>query len=141
MKKVLVVALAAIMALSALMLASCGKSEFTMSENTEKSMTIDAKNAAKDDFFQAGSLVVAEGEQITIESGLEKGEIKVEMIREADEQSMDELPDTDAEPALTAKVGKGEKISGEVIPGDYILKATVLGKATGTVHIFTEQAK
>ena len=37
--------------LSMLVLTACGKSEFGLSENTEKKMTITAENADKDAFF------------------------------------------------------------------------------------------
>ena len=51
--------------LAALLLTACGKSEFGMSENTEKRMTITAENADKEDFFAVGSLEVEDGEQIS----------------------------------------------------------------------------
>jgi hypothetical protein len=67
--------------LSLLMLTACGKSQFGLTENTEKRMVITAERAAKDDFFLVGSLKVDEGEQITISSDLEKGSVRVEIFR------------------------------------------------------------
>ena len=53
--------LAVLMALivSSLMLTACGKSEFSLTENTGKRMVITAERADKDAFFAAGSLEVA----------------------------------------------------------------------------------
>ena len=120
MKKTFAAALAAIMLLSSFMLASCGKSVFTMSENTEKAMTLEAKNAKPDDFFQVGSLVVGEGEQVSVTGNLEKGSVKIEII---------------GEPVLTAEISGTDRASGGMAAGDYSVKATVTGKATGTIQI------
>ena len=128
----------------ALMLTGCGKSEFTMTENTGKLMSIKAENAGRDDFFMVGSLEVADGEQIVITSELAKGTIRVEIIGTPEEQSIDELPDTDGEPTITANAHGSDQVSGTVPAGSYMLKATCLEKATGTVRIevlpFTEHA-
>ena len=134
-KKLLIAALAAIMLMSSFVLASCGKSVFTMSENTEKAMTLEAKNAKPDDFFQVGTLVVGEGEQISITGNLEKGSVKLEIIGEPAEQSIDEVPDMDGEPVLTAEISGTDRASGGMAAGDYSVKATVTGKATGTIQI------
>ncbi len=45
-----------------LALTACGKSVFTVSENSEKRMTITADNAKKDAFFVVGTLNADEGE-------------------------------------------------------------------------------
>ena len=106
-------AFAVIMALVlALMLTGCGKSEFTMTENTGKLMSIKAENAGRDDFFMVGSLEVADGEQIVITSELAKGTIRVEIIGTPEEQSIDELPDTDGEPTITANAHGRRKLPG-----------------------------
>ena len=83
--------------LSMLVLTACGKSEFGLSENTEKKMTITAENADKDAFFMVGSLEVADGEQIAITSNLTKGSVRVEIIGMPAEQSIDQIPDLNVE--------------------------------------------
>ena len=118
-----------------LMLTACGKSEFSMAENTEKRMTISAENAAKDAFFMVGSLEAAEGDQISITSNLTKGSIRVEIIGAPAEQSIDQIPDMDGEPIITANLVSTDKQAGTVPAGSYLLKATCLEKATGTVLI------
>ena len=121
--------------LSLLMLTACGKSQFGLTENTEKRMVITAERAAKDDFFLVGSLTVDEGEQITISSDLEKGSVRVEIFRWGEEQDADTLPETGGEATLTANLHAADGASGTVEPGNYSLKAVCLEKATGTVTV------
>ena len=121
--------------LSMLVLTACGKSEFGLSENTEKKMTITAENADKDAFFMVGSLEVADGEQITITSSLTKGSVRVEIVGTPEEQSIDQIPDMNAEATLTADLKGTDSVSGTVEAGTYMLKATCLEKATGTVLV------
>ena len=121
--------------LSMLVLTACGKSEFGLSENTEKKMTITAENADKDALFMVGSLEVADGEQIAITSNLTKGSVRVEIIGTPEEQSIDQIPDMNAEATLTADLKSTDSVSGTVETGTYMLKATCLEKATGTVLV------
>ena len=121
--------------LSMLVLTACGKSEFGLSENTEKKMTITAENADKDSFFMVGSLEVADGEQIAITSNLTKGSVRVEIVGTPEEQSIDQIPDMNAEATLTADLKSTDSVSGTVEAGTYMLKATCLEKATGTVLV------
>ena len=132
MKKAIAFILAILMLLT---LTACGKSEFGTSDNTWKQMTITAEKAAKDAFFMTGSLEVAEGEQIVITSDLAKGSIRVEIVEVSEEQSIDKLPDLDGEAILTAELDSTEGASGTVPAGWYMVKATCLEKATGTVRI------
>ena len=132
-RKIIAAILAGI--LSLLMLTACGKSQFGLTENTEKRMVITAERAAKDDFFLVGSLKVDEGEQITISSDLEKGSVRVEIFRWGEEQDADTPPETGGEATLTANLHAADGASGTVEPGNYSLKAVCLEKATGTVTI------
>lgn len=138
MMRVLVTGAAAVLA--AMALTACGKSEFTMTENTEKRMVISATNADEGDFFMVGSLEAEEGDWIAMTSDLSKGEIKVEIIKAEEEQSIDKLPELDGEAVLTGNMdGKGE-VRGTVTAGSYMLKATCVKKATGTVTIEVKEA-
>lgn len=121
--------------LSMLVLTACGKSEFGLSENTEKKMTITAENADKDALFMVGSLEVADGEQIAITSNLTKGSVRVEIIGMPAEQSIDQIPDLNVEPTITSNLKSTDSVSGTVAAGTYMLKATCLEKATGTVLV------
>ena len=118
-----------------LTLTACGKSEFGVSENTGKQITVTAQNADKDAFFVVGSLDVAEGEQIVITSKLTKGSVRVEIITASEEQRIDKLPDMNGEAIITANLEKQDGASGTVAAGSYLLRATCLEKATGTVQI------
>ena len=98
-------------------------------------MTITAENADKDSFFMVGSLEVADGEQIAITSSLTKGSVRVEIVGTPEEQSIDQIPDMNAEATLTADLKSTDSVSGTVETGTYMLKATCLEKATGTVLV------
>lgn len=126
--------------LALLMLAGCGKSEFAVTENTGKKMTITAQNAGKNAFFMLGSLEVAEGEQVDITSNLTKGSIRVEIVRAPDDQSVSETPAIGSEAVITAELKNGEAASGTVDAGSYLLRATCLEKATGTIQIEVKPA-
>ncbi len=125
----------AVLVFLVLMLSACGKSEFGVTENTGKQITITAQKADKDAFFMVGSLDVAEGEQIVITSGLTKGSVEVEIVAAPDGQRIDELPATDGEAIITANLQVGESASGTVAAGIYLLRATCLERATGTIQI------
>ena len=126
--------------LAALLLTACGKSEFGMAENTAKRMTIAADNADKKDFFMVGSLEVEDGEQIVVTSDLKKGSIRVELVGTPAEQSIDQLPEMNGEATLTAELTGTDGVSGTVPAGSYLLRATCLEKASGTVEIEVQPA-
>ena len=121
--------------LALLTLTGCGKSEFGLSVNTEKQMTITAENADKNAFFMVSSLEVSDGEQIIMTSNLTKGRIRVEIVGTPADQSINELPAMDGEAILTADLTGTEGASGTVPEGSYMLRATCLEKATGTIQI------
>ena len=130
-----------LLALTALFsLSACGKSEFGVTENTEKHMLITAENADQGGFMAVGTLEANEGDQIVITSNLKKGSIKVEIIGGAENQTINEVPDINKDPILTANVKLTDMISGGVPAGSYMMKATCLEKATGTVSIDVKPA-
>ena len=140
MKKEKCYALVLALAILALTLTACGRSTFGVTENTGKRMTITAERADKDAFFMLGTLEVDEGEQLAINANLTKGAIRVEIIAADAEQSIDKLPNMDSEPALTANLKATESTSGTLSAGSYLLRATCLEKATGTVQIEVSSA-
>ena len=123
-----------------LTLTACGKSEFGVSENTGKQMTVTAQNADKDAFFMVGSLDVDNGEQIVITSDLTKGSVRVEIVEAPKNQSIDEFPVMDGEPIITAVLENRTSAAGTVAAGSYLLRATCLEKATGTIQIEVKPA-
>ena len=131
---------AALLSMSVLLLTACGKPEFGMKENTGRQMTIEAKKADKDSFFMTGQLEVGEDEQIVITSGLEKGSVRIEIIGTPEEQSIESIPEFDSEPVIRADISAGEGASGTVPAGDYMLKATCLEKATGSIQVEVKPA-
>ncbi len=134
MKRIGALAFSAVMIL--LMLTACAKSEFGLSDNTEKLMTITAQNAGKDMFFGVGSLVVEDGEEIVITSDLKKGAVRVELTGMPEEQNIDKIPDLDGPASFTADVRGSGETTGTVLPAaSYFLKAVCLERATGTVRV------
>ncbi len=137
MRRFAILALALV--LCALTLAACEKSEFGVIANTEKHMTIDAVNADKDNFFMAGTLEAAEGEQVTIAANLKSGSIRVELVA-ADTQGGDRLPETDGDAIIMANLEATDSSTSTLSAGSYMIRATCLEKATGTVEINLEPA-
>ena len=135
MKRINYPAVIAVLTMTILTLTACGKSVFSLTENTGKLMTITAENADQDAFFMAGSLEVGDGEGIVIASDLTKGSVRVELMRASEDQSIDKLPETDGEPTITMNLRSTDGASGTVSAGGYLLKATCLEKATGPVRI------
>jgi len=135
MKRINLIIITIVLVLSTLMLTACGKSEFGVTENNEKQMTITAQNADKDAFFTVGSLEADKNEKIVITSGLTKGMVKVEIVPAPKEQSEEVLPKTDGDAIITANVDISNGASGTVPAGTYMLRATCLEKATGTITV------
>ena len=140
MRRIRNIAAAVMLASLVLMLTACGKSEFGVTENTGKRMTITAQNALKDASFMVGSLEVEAGEEITITSNLTKGSIRVEIVGTPEEQSIDALPSMDGEAVITADLSGGEGAAGTVPTGSYLLKAVCLEKANGDIQIEVKPA-
>ncbi|MBR2259968.1 MAG: hypothetical protein IJ899_22070 [Blautia sp.] len=142
MKRFIKAAVVFLLAVSMLTLSSCGKSEFGVTDNTGKLMSIKAERADKGDFFMLGSLEVDDGEMIEITSNLSKGSVKVEIIEVEEEQSIDVLPDfNNKEAIITANTRSTDKVSHTVNAGNYMLRATCIEKATGTVQVEVKPAE
>ena len=80
MKKRRFLAVGLIFVLAAILMTACGKSEFGVTENTEKKMKIVCENAEKDAFFMVGTLEVEDGEEVSITGDMSKGLVKVEIV-------------------------------------------------------------
>ena len=136
MKKITAVILIAVLLLGTLSLAGCGRKELTVTVNDGRLMILEANRAAKGDFLMTGTLEVAEGEKIVITSGLEKGEIKIEIVTLGGMDDINTVPDPDnAEVILSGNMAPGKSVSATMSAGDYMMRATVTVKATGTVTI------
>ena len=119
---------------SVLLLAACGRSRFALSENSEKRMTIIAKNAEKNSFFVVGSLTVEEGEKVALSAELTKGGVRVELIGMPAGQSIGQLPEID-DARLSVDLTGTDASSGTVPAGSYLLRAICLDKASGSIRI------
>ena len=141
-KKATAVAMTAVLAL-AMFTVGCGageESSMTMDISNDKAATIELSNAKEDDFVQGGYISVAEDEGIEIVSDLnDEGKILIEFIEVEEDQSIDELPDRDnvkCEMMISGKATEGAMID----LGEYDLKVTVQGKATGIVTLSVKPA-
>ena len=141
MKKIVSIIAIAVLAVSMLAMVSCGKHEFSGQLDSDKNMTINAVNADKGDYFVTGTLVVDEGEEIAIDTALEKGEITLEFIGSEDEGNIDELPEVDGEATYTAYLSGTDSQAVSFGAGSFMIKPTVTEKATGTVTITVQPAK
>ncbi len=125
----------------AVMLSGCKKPNFGITVNEDNTVTIEAVRASKGSFGGAGSLEVAEGQKIVVESKLNgKSEISVSFTADAPQEMDADLKE------LTVAV-KGENADLEIdikgtgsteydlAPGVYFLAAKVIEKANGSVLI------
>lgn len=130
-------ALVAIAALvSAMFLTACSSSEFaTVSDENGKSMIITATNAGTDSSSISGSLIVGDNDEIIIESSLEEGSIQLDFLSGEDFDDMEDVPSGEVDSLLEAVVGPGETQTCEISSGEYMVKVSVLEKATGSVNV------
>lgn len=128
--------------LALLSLTACGTYEFSGdTEESGKLATITAVNAGKDDFFVGGSLEVADGEEIVMTPSLTKGSIRVELFEAPGEQSAEEIPELNDEANIAADLSGTDSASYPAPAGTYLLKASCLEKADGTVQIEVKPAE
>lgn len=140
MKKIISIIAIAALAVSMFAMTSCSKHEFSGQTDGDKNMTINAVNADKGDYFVTGTLVVDEGEEVAIDTQLEKGEITVEFIAAEGEGSIDELPELDGDATYTAYLSGTNSQTVSIGAGSFMIKPTVTDKATGTVSITVQPA-
>ncbi len=141
MKKIISIIAIAALAVSMFAMTSCSKHEFSGQTDGDKNMTINAVNADKGDYFVTGTLVVDEGEEVAIDTQLEKGEITVEFIAAEGEGSIDELPELDGDATYTAYLSGTNSQTVSIGAGSFMIKPTVTDKATGTVSISVQSSK
>ena len=128
------IAIVLVLILSMLAFAACSTSEFSLEGSDEKKMTVSAKNGEKDSVAAVGGLVVGEGEMVVVTADLTEGSIRVEVM-EAEETGEEEAPDLSGEVIFTANLESTDSSSAEMNAGEYMVRATCLKQATGTVTI------
>ena len=131
-----------VIVLTLLTLTACGKSEFGgLSDESGKLFTVTAERADQDSFFIGGSLEVEDGEQIVFTSNLTKGTIEIVLIRDPEEQSIDELPDFDGAESYKYEFSSTDSAADLLPSGSYLVNATCLKKASGTVQLEVKPAE
>ena len=141
MKRIISILAITVLAVSMLAMVSCVKSEFSGQVDDEKNMTITAVKADKGAYFVTGTLVVEGGEQIAMNTNLEKGEITLEFISAEGNENIEELPEVDGEATYTANLSGTNSQAVSFGSGSFMIKATVSDKATGTIDITVQPAK
>ena len=119
----------------AFIMTSCSKPELAGNIKDDKNMLIKANKSAAGDNIMSGAIEIAEGESIKIVPDLKEGSIKLEFIKTEGEDNIEEVPDNDGEATLTANLTGTEVQEYGNMPGAYMVKATVLEKATGTIEV------
>ena len=80
--------------------------------------------------------MVGEEEQITIDSNLDSGSIQLDFISNEGFDDMEEVPDLEnAEVKYTTTVSEVESQAVSFGAGSYLVRATVVDNANGTVEI------
>ena len=135
MKKVLILALTLITIFS---FTAC-KPSLEVTENTGRTIVVVANNSAKDDFMAFGSLKVKEGEQIAVSTELKKGAVQFEFVKMEGEQSIEELPDTGKEAALTVIAQDTVTETNPIDAGEYFIRVKTAERAKGTIRVTAEK--
>jgi hypothetical protein len=130
------IALTLITILSVLLLASCetSKSEFTSNALNDTQVTFSAETADEEASLTAGPLVLEEAGSIAASADLTEGSIRVEIFKAAEGEDAE----TEGEAIMTGDLINGESATGTFEPGRYVVKATILKKATGSVTVKIE---
>lgn len=125
-----------VLVLATIVMTACTGSSFGMVTNDEKSMSVTAEKSGDGDSATSGSIVVGEEEQITIDSNLDSGSIQLDFISNEGFDDMEEVPDLEnAEVKYTTTVSEVESQAVSFGAGSYLVRATVVDNANGTVEI------
>ncbi len=149
MNKIKIFATAVLLAFAMLMAgcSSSGGSELEMDMSDEKNAVITMKNAAKDEVAMAGTLAVAEGEELAVEYELKKGgKVRIELtgVFEGEQSSAEmtgDLPDEimeSVESSYEMTLEDSGSASYDVGPGEYYVEVTVLNTSTGTIRLVAQ---
>lgn len=136
MKKSISVVFVSILAV-AMLLTSCSGGSFSCVSIDEKSAEFEAKTATTDMEVDTGTLVIEEGESISFDStGLTEGAVHFDLFSNEGWDNPEDFPDlSDKEPILTADCQPQEINTFTFAPGEYIIRAMVTEKATGTIKL------
>ena len=123
-----------ILAVSMFVMVSCSQSMLGCDVIDESHMVITSEKSNPDDSTFSGSIVVGDDQQIVIDSQLEEGGMQIEFIDATGMDDMEEIPE-DVEAKYTANVSGVESQAVSFGAGEFVVRATVTEKATGTVDI------
>ena len=150
MKKSKTIVLLAVLALAmSMILTACG-SEFAL-DVKEDQVTVTAENSGDGDFAGSGGLVVGEGQQLVVEPAIENdGQLTLRFansyivnagIDEDADELAKEVAELDADDVVEVTVSGTEQAVVDLAPAIYFVKATAVGKLTGTVTATVQDAE
>jgi len=120
----------------AVLLTACGGFSYTMTSTNDKT-TVKINNADDGDSIDSDSIIVDGDKVAIVDSALEKGQIQVELIEATvfpkEDSSEEDVIEGDVATAVT--VGPGEQQELEAKAGEYILRFTAVGEASGKVEV------
>lgn len=135
-KRVIAIAVVALLVLAAVIYAEYLKPEFKISKSTDKMVAVTARNAKEGAVLTDGILTVTENEMLLHSSGLKKGTVRMDLY-ELDEEGQLKYES----PVITAWFYSGEQRGGESSlrgpAGTYQVQITCTEQATGTVWLKT----
>ena len=133
-KTVIIVAVIALLVLAAVVYAEYLKPKFYISKQTEKMVAVTAKNAKEGAVLTAGTLTITDSEMLLHSSGLDRGNIRVDLYEMNEEGKVQTV-----KPIVTAWFYSGERRGGEYAlsgpTGTYQVQITCMEQATGTVWL------
>ena len=120
--------------LVSLLLTGCSGVSLSITSLGSKS-TIEVNNAEDGKYMESGSFSVGKGKTVSIESSLEKGQLKIEFARATvfrDEETEQTIVE-DVIASETVSPGDSRELSLE--QGDYVMQITVIGSTNGKVVV------
>ena len=119
----------------AILLAGCGKASFVISSSPGKTK-IEVKDVDDGAYGETSDISISKKKTVKVESGLDKGQLKIEFGVAENFATGDEADDYRVVAiAETVTVGPGESLELNVDTSEYILQLTAVGKTNGIVTI------
>lgn len=123
--------------MAVMLLAGCKGPKFTFTTTTVlDKTTIEIKEAKDDEYVETDYISVGKNRIGTVESSLDKGELKIDFV-EATVFDNDDGPDDvmTGDVVSSVTVGPGETKEVEIERGDYVMQCTTIGETNGKVVV------
>ena len=125
---------AALLLLLSLLLSGCAGAALSITKVGNKS-TIEASNAEDGTNMESAAFSVGKGKTVTMESALEKGQLKIEFAQATVFRHDDEEQTIVGDVVAGETVGPGDSREFPLEKGDYVMRVTVIGSTSGKVSV------